>query len=247
MDLFIAWTVYSMEAVLLWRLLSWKAWRSYPLFLFYFLFLLARQAAIASVRIAYGVDSMAYSQWFWYSSTLSDVLKFVVAWEVYRNAFQAGSAAQRFAGALLVAVLTGLAVFYFVGGAHDTNFWVAVGLNLTFTVTVWMFGVLALGQYYRIPLGRNVWGIALGIGIYLSTAVVNLSMLGLDDRAFPLGTQVRRLSFSASVAIWIWALWSYRPPSTTLPPASPPGSRSSIGLVETTADAMARALGMRKP
>ncbi len=238
---------YLLEAVLLWRLLTWRAWRHFPVFFGYFLVLLVRQAALVYVESRYGGASAAYSVLYWYTGSPVDVLKLLVAWEVFQRVFRPGSAAQRFGAALLAVVLLGLSGFYALSGAHETPFFVAVGLNFSFVVAVWIACVLALAQYYRIALGWNVWGIALGLGLYSATAAVNLSALGLDPRAFPIASNVRPASFVLSVLIWTWCLWSFRPAPAPPPPASPADSGGSGGPLETAAGAVGRALGLRKP
>jgi hypothetical protein len=244
---FLTWTGYSLEAVLLLRLLSWKAWRHFPVFFSYFLFLLARQGLIAYVQARYGTNSIPHSLWFWSTSNFSDVLKLLVAWEVFRKVFQPGSPAQRFTGGLLVGTLAGLSAFYSLGGAHDTLFFVAVGLNFAFVVTVWILGVLALAQYYGVWLGRNLWGIAMGLGLFSAIAVVNLSTLGLNDKAFPVVAFVRPASFVLSVLIWTWCLWSYRPAPRLSPAASPwDSSRLRGEPLEAAAQAVGRVLGQDK-
>jgi hypothetical protein len=247
MRAFLQWAGYSLEAVLLWRLVSWKVWRHFPVFFAYFLFLVARQGVVLQIESSYGSSSTTYSRWFWYTSILSDILKLLVAWEVFRKVFQPGSAARRFAGALLVATLAGLSLFYLLGGAHDTNFFVAVGLNFSFVVAVWMFAVLALAQYYHIPLGRNLWGIAVGLGLFSAMAVVNLSALGLDERVFPAFAYARPASFVLSVLIWVFCLWSYQPPAENPSPVRPPDSDGSNEPLQAASGALGRAVGLRKP
>lgn len=237
---------YSLEIALFQRLISWRAWRRFPVFCSYFAFLIARQGLITFVEARYGTNSIPHSLWFWSTSNFSEVLKLLVAWEVFRKSFEPGTAAQKFAAALLVATLAGLSVFYALGGAHDTLFFVAVGLNFSFVVAVWIFGVLALAQYYRIPLSRNVWGIALGLGLFSATAVINFSTLGMDLRAFPIFVYVRPASFVLSLLIWTWFLWFHQPAERLPPPASPLRSAGSVEPLEATREALGQAVGLPK-
>jgi hypothetical protein len=239
-------TGYFLQAVLMWRLIKWRAWRHFPVFFYYYLFLLARQALNTYFEGRFGSYSMFFARWYWYSSIVSDILKLLVAWEIYRKVFQPGSAAQRFAGSLLAGTLVLLSAFYSLGRAHETNFFVAVGLNASFAVAVWIIGVLVLVQYYRIPMSRNVWGIALGLGLFSATAIVNYSTLGLNEKAFPVYGYVRAISFVTSLFVWTWSLWSYRPLPRITPPAPPAASTGSREPLEATAEAVGQALGLRK-
>lgn len=241
----IGFTGYALEAILLWRLIQWKAWQRYPLFFSYFLFLLARQGLNTYLGSQLGTQSVSYSRWFWYSNNLSDVLKILSAWEVYRRAFQPGSAAQRFAGALLAFTLLGLAAFYSLAGAHDTNFFVAIGLNANFAVSIWILGVLALLQYYRIPISRNLWGIAFGLGLFSATAIVNYSTLGLNEQAFPVFGFIRAGSFVGSLLIWTTSLWSYWPAQVLPPSTNPVHSVRSQSPLQAATDNVGRALGLK--
>jgi hypothetical protein len=245
MQSILPWTGYLIEAVLLWRLLTWRAWRHFPVFFGYFVILLVRQAALAYVGARFGTTSPVYSEAFWYTDLFVVVLKFLVAWEVFRKAFRPGSAAQRFGATLLVVILVGLAVFYAVGGAYETHFFLAASLNFSFVVAVWIACVFALAQYYRFPMGRNVWGISLGLGLYAATAVVNLSALGLDPSAFPVASYVRPISFVLGVAIWTYCLWTYQPAPGPPPPASPSDSANSGEPWQATTGAVGRAMGLR--
>lgn len=236
---------YLLEAALLWRLIQWRAWRYFPVFFSYWLFLLLRQGVIGYLGSQVETSSVSYSRWFWYSSNLSDVLRLVVAWEVYRKAFQPGSAAQRFAGALLAFALLGLAAFYSFAGAQDTNFFVAIGLNANFAVSIWILGVLALLQYYRIPISRNLWGIALGLGLFSATAIVNYSTLGLNEQAFPVFGFIRAGSFVGSLLIWTACLWTHRPAPVLTPSVNPVHSDPSQGPLQATTDTVGRALGLK--
>jgi len=244
---FLKWAGYSLEAALLWRLLTWHAWRHFPLFSCYFLILLLRQGLNAYLETRYGFSSPVYARGFWLSSNLTDVWKLLVAWEVFRKAFRPGTDARRFAGVLLAATLVGFSVFYLLGGAHDTNFFVAVGLNFSLVVAIWVFGVLALAQYYNISLGRNLWGIAMGLGLFSSTAVVNFSALGLNEEAFPVFSYVRPASFVISLLIWVCCLWSHRPPPAPPPPASSLDSHGSTGPLDAARETVGRALRLNPP
>ena len=179
-----------------------------------------------------------------FDAGLADLFKLFVAWEVYRQAFPRGSAAQSFAGALLVATLAGLAAFYFLGGAHDTNFFVAIGLNASFAVTIWILGVLALVQYYHIALSTNLWGIALGLGLFSASSIVNYSTLGLNQQALPVFGFIRGTSFLTGLLIWTSCLWSFRPaPALTAPP--PPDAPPFPPPLEAGAAAVRRALRLK--
>lgn len=76
---------------------------------------------------------------------------------------------------------------------------------------------------------------------------MNLSLLGLDERAFPILAQVRRLSFLVSVVIWLWALWFYGPPASSPAAANLQEPGGSSGPLEATLEAVSRAARTPKP
>jgi hypothetical protein len=65
---------------------------------------------------------------------------------------------------------------------------------------------------YRIPISRNLKGIIFGYGFYLGTVVMNLTFLGiLGERVQLASSRIQAVSYTATLAIWNAALWSYEP------------------------------------
>jgi hypothetical protein len=87
------------------------------------------------------------------------------------------------------------------------------------TVQALMLIVFAgLVLYYAIPISRNLTGIALGYGCFISTSVFNLTL----SSQFGLGFQkawsyLQPLEYCMCVTIWCVTLWSLAPAPGTQP------------------------------
>lgn len=230
-----------LEAVLLWRLFSWKAWRHYPVFFSYFLYLVGRQILL---QLIIGDRSQSYGLWYWVTGLLASGFELIVAWEISRKLLPPGSPAYRAAGVLLAAILAGLAVFYHFLGVRGISLAVDSQINLSFAVAVWLFGTLGAARYYDLPQNRNAWGIALGTGIYASASVVNLSVYGLNQAAFPVIQHVGPWSFVAVLVIWMWTLWSHTPASRHPTFDRPASSAGGAPFLDDVAAKIRKALGM---
>jgi hypothetical protein len=72
------------------------------------------------------------------------------------------------------------------------------------------FTVLVL--YYAIPIGRNLLGIALGYGCFVTTSVFNLTLrTSIGVRFQTAWSYLQPLEYCISLAIWCVALWSLTP------------------------------------
>ncbi len=74
-----------------------------------------------------------------------------------------------------------------------------------------ILGTLVTARYYGVRCGRNVRGIALAFGGWVSISTATNAMADLASPFLAYWYYLRPLSFVVMIAVWIWALWVYEP------------------------------------
>jgi len=216
-------------AIVLWRGSRQSLLRHYPFFYSYLGYVFALHILAlwgAQLRLP------GYALVFWWGSAVAALLRFFVVWEVFRQSFSPLQPIRQIAGQAAAFLVTGLAVAVFLGSDKLSSLYRAESFfpdlerKLGLIQASLLLTCLFLARYYAIPLGRNIWGLALGLGIYLSISVMNFSALELIDSFLPFWRYIRPLSFIGMAGLWTWALWSYAP--NPQPTASPEVERHGL-------------------
>ncbi len=209
-----------LEALILWRGLRARLWRHYLFFYVYLGFVFIRAVPLFVLgELHFSGYAIAY----WVSDAVAVLFLFFVTWEVFRQTFASAPTVRLVVGQALLILLIGLTVVLFFGSRSPGLFFADFERKSSFVQAALLVVTLLLARYYGLPLGRNVWGMALGFGIYVSVAIMNFAALELIESFFPYWRYIRALSFIGMVGVWSWALWSYAPnpePSTAALEAS---------------------------
>ena len=80
-----------------------------------------------------------------------------------------------------------------------------------FVQALMILGTLVTARYYGVRCGRNVRGIALAFGAWISISTATNAMADLTNSFLPYWYYLRPLSFVVMMVVWIWALWVYEP------------------------------------
>ncbi len=195
-----------LEVAILWRGFVTHMWRQYPLFYVYFGYVFIRTIAMF-VLIQFQFP--AYAVTYWISHAVSSFLRFFVVWEVFRQTFASPPAIRRVAGRFLVVL--GVAISFIFASKRPGLFFADWERKCALAQAVLLMATLFWARYYSLPLGRNVWGMGVGLGIYVSVAMVNFAAIELVRSYFPYWRLISPLSFIGMLAAWTWALWSYAP------------------------------------
>src|SRR5882762_6574655 len=177
-----AWYINVAIGVLLQSLLFWRAFRSrllgrFPLFYTYLAY-----TAIWSLIVALPVviSRPGYSKEYWRSHLLGAMLRFGIAAELYRHVFPRNSPLRRRAGIVILFSLTLLAILFWIGGVGSGQYFVLdASRKISLTVAVWILVVLSLSYYYGIRIGRNVFGMAVGLLIFMGSELIRLAAIDL--------------------------------------------------------------------
>ena len=214
------------EIVLLARSIRTRLFTIYPAFYTYVLFVLLQSVLRFSVYHWYPQSYMAC---YWYTEFISVIVGCGVLFEIYWRGLAPFPGTARLARNVLALVVAFAAGKALVGAMRGRLWWPAqttaeLERNLRAVQASAILGLVILLLAYSIPLGRNLRGIVLGYGLFVSTSLVSLSALAY------LGREIERLwSYSQQVfyllvlCIWAVSLWtpSLQPGLVSRPEVAP--------------------------
>jgi hypothetical protein len=215
----VTWVVICVAAVALEvgslaLLLRRSLWRVYTLLFIYVLWLLIGNS---SLFFSFLYFPAVYSNLYWQSDTIDVILRFLVVWEVFRQTFPKGSGLNKSLskglsigafGLLVVACATfwGYQTYTGLRSLH-----LALDRSFGFVQALMILGTLVAARYYGVKCGRNIRGIALAFGAWVSVSTATNAMADLDSSFLSYWYYLRPLSFVVMIGVWIWALWVYEP------------------------------------
>lgn len=204
----------ALEGLLLWRLSRWQMWRHYPLFATYVLYDLLRTLTLFAVT-RYHWEW--YATVYWRTEVIALLLRFLVVWEVFRQIFPARSPLYRLVskGSLFVQLAL-LPSFIALSGNLTTfrlykSLYPVLEQGLSLVQAILVAVPLLAAKYYGVSLGRNVWGLAIGFGMYVSVCALNFATFQLKASFVPYWRFLVPATFVGMVAMWTWAFWIYAP------------------------------------
>ena len=160
----------------------------------------------------------AYQQSYWVAQFLTLLIGCGIVLEIFRHILTPYPGADKFATAVALstfAVIFCLALAYQLvapsGGAlRGTTF--VLERDVRTVQAIFLFGILAVISYYRIPIGRNLKGMITGYGLYVVTSLFTLATRAYAGSRFNNAWNlIQPFSFDLSMTIWLVALWSYQP------------------------------------
>jgi hypothetical protein len=202
-----------------------KLWRAYPRLLAYLVWLFVANSAILLTDLYFRA---AYTTVYWYVDSIDIVLRLLVIWEVFEQIFPKNSALNKSLskglGVVAMALLI-LACATFWGYQNYLGLpanlaervravHLAVDRSFGFVQALMILGTLLIARYYGVRCGRNIRGIALAFGGWISISTANnamVAMVNMDSSLRPFFYYLRPLSFVFMLVVWIWALWIYEP------------------------------------
>jgi hypothetical protein len=184
-----------------------KSWTTFPLFTSYALFNLAD----AVVALGSRANPPVYFYVYWIGEAIGIVLGFLVVYEVFKNIFIYHSALRKLAKlifAISLFALVSLAVFILLHAGPrltgNISRSVMVLEEATRTIEVGLLVVLfmcagAFGLHWR----QSVFGIALGLGIFVSVELVAVTMRSqLSPATHNAFAIVRAFAYITSLVVW---------------------------------------------
>jgi hypothetical protein len=187
--------------------------RRYPIFYAYISFVLVTDIAMGVLHFS----AHTYLYLYWIVEFLGLVLGCLVFLEFYRVALGAYPGTARMARTLL-AVLFLLALIKTVVGTLSVPRWwfdakpAQVEGMLRVCELLAILSLIAVLLVYSIPIGRNLRGILLGYGVFVSWAVICLALVAAGiAKSDSIWSYTFPLSYLISLFVWTVHLWSYQP------------------------------------
>jgi hypothetical protein len=203
-----------LEGGLLLLFLGKGLWRAYSFLFAYTIWLFIGNSAILA---SFLYLPAIYPALYWNIDSIDVVLRFVVVWEVFHQTFPRKSGLNKtlskglgIIAATLLAFACGTFLVYqnFTG---PRSIHLALDRSFAFIQALMILGTLVTARYYGVKCGRNVRGIALAFGAWVSISTVTNAMADLPGSFLAYWYYLRPLSFVVMMAVWIWALWVYEP------------------------------------
>ena len=203
-----------LELLVVYRLLREMSWCRYSFFFFYVVYLVAQ--TIAQFGILSFMPAL-YMKVYWYSVGVDALLRFFVIWEVFRHVFLKSSVLHEIVSRGFMFGVLGMIVFLAAISWGAENYktsqsvYFASERTLGFCQAFLILAILLLAQYYNLHLGRNLWGIAVGFGLFSSFSIVNFALIDLVPSFFRYWQLLTPFGFVSMLVMWTWAIWNYSP------------------------------------
>jgi len=204
----------ALELLIVYRLLRGISWRRYFFFFCYALYLVA-QAIALSCTLSF--LPAFYAKMYWYSEGVDVLLRFFVIWEVFRHVFLKSSVLHEIVLRGFMIGVLGMIVFLAAISWGAENYktshsvYFASERTLGFCQAFLILAILLLARYYNLHLGRNLWGIAVGFGLFSSFTIVNFALIDLVPSFFRYSQLLTPFGSVCMLGMWTWAIWNYSP------------------------------------
>ena len=202
----------ALESVILLRFLKRRLYAHYP---FFFVYLVVVWSGEIALWLIYRYHFASYSRFFWADQFLALLAGFGVLFEIVRKSFQRYPGARTFATsvlAIMLAVLCGYFVFRLLPSSVIVHGFSDLERDFRAIQALTLGGVLVVISYYRIEVGRNLFGIIAGLGLYVGSTVLSHELKSYVGPAFNAAWSViQPYTYLISLLIWVFTLWSYAP------------------------------------
>jgi hypothetical protein len=203
-----------LEGALLVLFLRKGLWRVYSLLFGYVIWLFIGNSAILASFLYFPA---IYPALYWNIDSIDVVLRFLVIWEVFHQTFPRNTGLNKtlskglgiIAVSLLAFACGTFLVYQNLTGPRSIH--LALDRSFAFIQALMILGTLVTARYYGVRCGRNVRGIALAFGAWVSISTATNAMADLAGSFLTYWYYLRPLSFVVMIAVWTWALWVFEP------------------------------------
>jgi hypothetical protein len=205
---------YVLGAIILVRGGRGRLLSSFPFFYSYLTYFLATGVVMVSFEL---LGPRQFPTVFWLRFLTLVVGEFAVLIEIGDHLFMAYPALRLLGRVVTFGIAGVFFLVYILPSLLETRPSDVAVLDLVkrsaLTKVVIIVVLVAAARYYRISLGRNVGGIALGLTTYLTIHTANFALAEHYGRAAygPIFSVLGPLSQIVTLMIWAFALWRYEP------------------------------------
>jgi hypothetical protein len=201
----------ALEILLLARGLQQKIVSRYPVFYSYIAFVLVEEVASFLTQ----GNKLAYLYTYWTTEFVGVLLGCGIVFEIYRIGLAAYPGTARMARALLAVLFAIASVKTLITLANYPGWWltakpVEIESAIRIVQGVAIVSLIALFLFYSIPFGRNLRGILLGYGLFVSWSIVCLTVAAVSNKAETVWSFTYSGSYLVTLGLWAVHLWSYR-------------------------------------
>lgn len=210
LDETILWVCIALEGLLLVRAVRTNLFKEFPVFYFYIGSVLARDLLGTPVYIHY---PSLYSRFYWSTEFAVAVISYALVMEIYSRSLQNYPGAARLFKIILSMVFIAIAAkigLNCLGSAPLPLVRAIADLerSLRQLQALLLTCLLGLFVYYKIPVAKNLRGVALGYALFVGTYVIILTFVSHPATGFgALMRILEPLSYVVSLLIWSVALW----------------------------------------
>jgi hypothetical protein len=207
----------ALQALLFVRGLSIGLGRSFPAFYSY----IAHVMVTDVLRfITFRWYPNHYAAVFWVTQFLALLAGSFVIFEIFRVGLRPFAGAAKMARYLLLLVFGAVFAKAVANGSDGFLAWLArtsveIERDLRMVQALAILMLVILFFYYAIPFGRNLGGIVLGYGLFVSMIILQFTLWSYGVVLPPIWSYVQSVTYFLAVALWIWALWSHAPAAAT--------------------------------
>jgi hypothetical protein len=208
------WATLALEVLLLARAVQGKWVARYPVF-FGYIFYVLTQSLLR--HFVYALNHKLYSHVYWITEFLAVLVGSAVVFEIYSVGLAAFPGTARMARNLLALVFVLACTKAIVDAWNDPQWWpTATAMDIERYLRIFQVvsigALVALFLVYSVPFGRNLKGILAGYSLFVSLAVVWLTIgpnagTTLRDIWF----NIQPASYFCALCVWTVSLWSYQP------------------------------------
>jgi hypothetical protein len=203
-----------LEVLIVYRLFRGTSWRQYTFFFLYVVYIFTQ--TVTQFCILSFIPGL-YAKVYWYGESVTMFIHFLVIWEVFRHVFLKSSVLHEIAVRGIMHGVLGMIVFLVAISWGAKNYetshsiFFASGRTLGFIQASLILAILFLARYYNLHLGRNIWGIAVGFGLFCSFSIFNYALIDLLPSFFPYWELLTPFGVVSMLGMWTWAIWDYSP------------------------------------
>lgn len=208
------WVTNGLLAFLVLKLVQGATFPKYVVFGLYLTYVLVTRLVESFI---YSFRPSSYFVTYWSLHFFTVIAGYCLMWEIYGHVFASyqgiGKVARR-AVSLFFVIFLAISLFtaFSGGGTALTRSVVQLERNFRAVQGMLLAVLVACVWYYRIPLGRNMRGLILGYGVYISVGVVTLTLRSYVGPNFQLWWQgLQQTSYLMVLGIWLYAFWKYFP------------------------------------
>jgi hypothetical protein len=211
---FLWWLCILLETTLLVRGISSELAKKYRLFYGYIICILGGEVLRL---IYYQFARDFYGSVYWYTELATVVASYAVIIEILHQSLRSYPALSKPVTRTLC-IIFALTVSYACcdllanGFASFARLAADLGRDLRFVEGALLLMMLWFFGRHRLPLGRNLGGIAIGSAIWIGANVINLAFLSLHGQEFSAFLrELLPITYLLALIIWCFSLWSAAP------------------------------------